>query len=253
MDWGCWNMVSAQCAAVGWRFLRVNFTHNGTSPLHPSEFVDLEAFAANTYRRELEEAVLVLQALRTEGAQGDETAREQPLAVIGHSRGGGIACLAAHEADLSLKTQNKRGVDALITWAAVSDFAARFPDEAERKTWRETGRREVINHRTRQRLWHNWDFYMDFTAHAQRLNIQQAVKHYPGRMLIAHGDDDTAVSLDHAKSLASWAQQGALVIGQEAGHTFGAKEPWTAPILPPAMEALTQTTLHFLEEGRAVE
>ena len=252
MDWGCWRMLGTQCAAVGWRFLRINFTHNGTTPQHPSEFVDLEGFAANTYRRELEEAVTVLRALRTEGAQGDQTTREQPLAVIGHSRGGGIACLAAHEADQALKTQGKRGVDVLITWAAVADFAARFPAEAERDAWRKTGTREVINHRTRQRLWHNWDFYQDFEAHAHRLNIERAVSAYPGKTLIAHGDDDTAVPIDHARSLASWAQNGTLFIGEGAGHTFGAKEPWTAPTLPPAMEALTQTTLRFLEEGRAV-
>lgn len=252
MDWGCWAMVGAQCAAAGWRFLRINFTHNGTTPHQPSEFVDLEGFAANTYSRELAEAVSVLCALRTEGAQGDKAARDQPLTVIGHSRGGGIACLAAHQADLTLKTQGKRGVDALVTWAAVADFASRFPTGAALDAWRETGTQEVINHRTRQRLWHNWEYYQDFEAHAHRLDIERAVRNYPGQMLIAHGDDDAAVLPDHARNLASWAQQGTLVIGKEGGHTFGAKEPWTEPTLPTAMEALTQTTLRFLEEGRAV-
>lgn len=252
MDWGCWTMVGAQFAAAGWRFLRMNFTHNGSTPDQPTEFTDLEGFAANTYSRELEEAVSVLCALRTEGAQGDEVTREQPLAIIGHSRGGGIACLAAHEADFTLKTQGKRGVDALVTWAAVADFASRFPTGAALDAWRETGTLEVINHRTRQRLWHNWEYYKDFEVHAHRLNIERAVREYPGQMLIAHGSDDAAVSPDHARSLASWAQQGTLVLGEESGHTFGAKEPWTEPILPSAMEALMQTTLRFLEEGRAV-
>ena len=44
-----------------------------------------------------------------------------------------------------------------------------------------------------------------------------------------------------------------LVLLEQGGHTFGAKEPWTEPHMPDAMQAVTQTTLRFLEEGRAVQ
>lgn len=253
MDWGAWSMVGDVMAHAGWRFLRINFTHNGTTPEYPSRFVDLEAFGRNTYRRERDEAVDVLRALRSEGTILDAVAVDGPLAVIGHSRGGGIACLAAEAADQLLKAGGLRGVDMLITWAAVADFSERFPKGAELDAWRESGRLEVINHRTRQRMHHDLTFHEDFVAHEASLNIKRAVERFAGRVLVAHGEEDAAVGTDHAERIASWARQGKRFTLEGAGHTFDATEPWDAPILPAALDALTQTTLLFLEEGRAVQ
>ena len=254
MDWGAWSLVGDHFAAQGWRFLRLNFSHNGTTPSRPAEFTDLDAFAANTYSRELDEATDVLRALRTpESTEESQRAASMPLAVIGHSRGGGIACLAAAEADKALREQEQAGVDSLVTWAAVADFGSRFPTGEELETWKATGRREIINHRTRQRLHHNWSFHEDFTANEQRLHIESAVRHYPGRMLVAHSRDDAAVTVDHAQRLSAWGSESDLVLLEQGGHTFGASEPWTEAFLPDAMQAVTQTTLRFLEEGRAVQ
>ena len=253
MDWGAWPLVGETFAKKGWRFLRINFTHNGTTPSQPSTFSDLQGFAANTYSRERDEAVCVIQALREEGTQDDPTAASKPIAVIGHSRGGGIACLAAADADTKLKAKGKTGVQALITWAAVADFESRFPKGEAFERWKKSGTLEVINHRTRQRMWHNWSFWEDFKAQQNNLDIEQAVRSFPGRSFIAHGTSDQAVDQSHAERLASFAQNPTLMMGEGMGHTFGAKEPWTEPVLPQALEALTQTTLRFLEEGRAVQ
>ena len=254
MDWGAWNRVGDHFANAGWRFLRVNFTHNGTTPERPSEFTDLAAFAANTYSRELDEAVAVLHALRTPGStEESSTAAALPLAVIGHSRGGGIACLAAEEADRLTRANGLHGVDHLVTWAAVADFPSRFPTGQELEDWQTTGKREVINHRTRQRLHHDWTFYQDAQDQRDRLDIESAMRRFEGTTLVVHGGDDPAVHVDHAHRLAQWGRHTTLCLVEEAGHTFGAKEPWTEPHLPDALEATTQTTLHFLEEGRAVQ
>ena len=253
MDWGCWDLVGNVFAHHGWRFLRINFTHNGTAPESPSTFSDLEAFAANTYRREKEEAECVIHALRASSSTEDSVATNASLAVIGHSRGGGIACLAAEAADKGLKSEGKRGVDGIITWAAVADFASRFPKGEALEAWRSSGQLEVINHRTRQRLQHDWTFHSDFMAHKEALTIERAVRAYPGRMLIAHGLGDEAVTLDHAERLADWSMDGTLHYMEGAGHTFGAREPWDEPALPADLGALTQTALRFLEEGRAVQ
>jgi len=254
MDWGAWRRVADQFAARGWRFLRINFTHNGTTPEQPSEFSDLAAFAANTYSKERDEAVEVLRALRSPGCtEESKRAANLPLCVIGHSRGGGIACLAAAEADRLLNSQSLPGVDHLVTWAAVADFESRFPKGEELETWKASGKREIINHRTRQRLHHNWSFYEDFTAQRDRLLIETAVRAFKGRMLIAHGQDDAAVSVDHALQLNSWAAQSELFLMETSGHTFGSSEPWTEAVLPQPLEALTQTTLRFLSEGRAAQ
>lgn len=254
MDWGAWSWVGDQMASEGWRFLRINFTHNGTSPSEPSAFVDLQAFGANTHRRELEETLDVIQSLRSP-SPGDivNPTASDFLALCGHSRGGGIAALAAQEANRTLMAEGKPGVDALVTWAAVADFHSRFPSGESLQEWEKSGQLEVINHRTRQRLHHDWTFYADFQNHAERLHIESAIRQYPGPSLIAHASDDAAVNVEHAHALASWAQHPTLSLLKEGGHTFGASEPWTGPHLPDALAALTQTTLHFLEEGRAVQ
>jgi alpha-beta hydrolase superfamily lysophospholipase len=252
MDWGAWKLVGHRMASEGWRMLRINFTHNGTTVASPSAFRDLEAFADNTYRRERDEAMAVLCALRQPASIPDSVALDAPLAVIGHSRGGGIACLAGERANEHLLSQGKRGVDAIVSWAGVADFASRFPQGEAREQWRNSGQLEIINHRTRQRLHHNWSFLEDFEAHEDELTIEKAVLRYPGHLLAAHGSADAAVSLDHAQRLVKWAQNGQLHVLPDAGHTFGAAEPWQNPTLPSELEALTQTTLRFLEEGRAV-
>ena len=73
MDWGAWHQVGDQMALSGWRFLRINFTHNGTTPDAPSAFDDLDAFGRNTHRRERDEAMAVLRALREPGPEGHPT------------------------------------------------------------------------------------------------------------------------------------------------------------------------------------
>ncbi len=253
MDWGAWRLVGDQMALAGWRFLRINFTHNGTTPEAPSTFADLDAFGRNTHRRELDEALAVIRALRDPGPSdhANPTATG-PLAVLGHSRGGGMACLAAMEGHRQCLSDGREGVSHLITWAAVADFASRFPSEDTLPLWQETGQLEVVNHRTRQRMHHDWSFYTDFKANEQRLHIESAVRAFPGASLIAHAEDDGAVHVEGAHMLADWAQSPTLFLMEEGGHTFGASEPWTEPNLPAPLKALTQTTLHFLGEGRAV-
>lgn len=252
MDWGAWPQVGDAVAQSGWRFLRINFTHNGTAPDHPTAFVDLAGFAANTHRRELEEAHAVVTALRTPTPENKTGTHQGPLAIIGHSRGGGIACLTATEANAACLQRKWNGVSHLITWASVADFNSRFPKGDALLTWEKEGQMEVINHRTRQRLHHDWRFYSDFQSHAQRLNIQRAMEQYPGPSLIVHAADDPAVPLSHAHQLSGWSQNPTLFITTDGAHTFGAREPWIESALPAPLKGVMQTTLRFLEEGRAV-
>ena len=253
MDWGAWSQVGNTVAHAGWRFLRINFSHNGTQPENPASFVDLEAFAENTHRRELEEANDVVRAIRVPSALHEVGPHQGPLAILGHSRGGGIACLAAAESNSALMPAGIEGVSHLITLASVADFQERFPKGDALKAWEKEGRMEVINHRTRQRLQHNWRFYTDFQAHARRLNIQDAVQRFTGPSLFIHCADDPAVPVEHAHRLAEWSPHPTLFIAEKGGHTFDTKEPWNESSLPAVMQAAMETALRFLEEGRAVQ
>src|SRR5476651_1639066 len=54
-DWGTHNLVANYFVEQGFRFLKFNFSHNGTTPDKPIDFSDLIAFADNTFSIELED------------------------------------------------------------------------------------------------------------------------------------------------------------------------------------------------------
>src|ERR1700755_3024138 len=52
-DWGTHNLLAHYFAEHGYRFLKFNFSHNGTTPDKPIDFSDLIAFSDNTFSIEL--------------------------------------------------------------------------------------------------------------------------------------------------------------------------------------------------------
>jgi pimeloyl-ACP methyl ester carboxylesterase len=235
MDWGAWDLVGDRFAAAGLRFIRFNFTHNGTSPKHPSDFVDLEAFAQNNYSLELDETRRVLNWARGQW--------EGRLNLIGHSRGGGIAVLAAGLRETSASAH----VDRLATWASVSDFAQRFPSGGALENWRTTGRLDVLNGRTGQIMHLNHQHYENFQAHRSALDIAAAARAFKRPALVLHGSSDGAVTETNAHALASALPDSTLEIIDRAGHTFGAREPWTSSKLPLHLAQVTDRTIAFFK------
>ena len=229
MDWGAWDLVGEAFASAGMRFIRFNFTHNGTSPDQPTDFVDLEAFAQNNYSLELAEARAVLHwsAQQWEG----------PLHLIGHSRGGGIAVLAAALGQ----------VDRLAIWAGVSDFADRFPHGDALEAWRSSGRLDMLNGRTGQMMHCNYQHFENFQTHHSALDIPKAARSFDRPALVIHGSSDGAVSESNAHALADALPQSTLEIIDRAGHTFGAREPWTEPQLPLHLAQVTSSTIEFFK------
>ena len=43
-DWGHWPLLGKELSHKGFAVLRMNFSHNGTTPESPFDFVDLESF-----------------------------------------------------------------------------------------------------------------------------------------------------------------------------------------------------------------
>src|ERR1700679_2535980 len=52
-DWGTHNLVANYFAEHGYRFLKFNFSHNGTTADKPVDFTDLIPFADNTFSLKL--------------------------------------------------------------------------------------------------------------------------------------------------------------------------------------------------------
>lgn len=237
-DWGHWPLAAEHLVRSGFAVIRFNFSHNGTTAEHPMEFADPEAFGRNTLSRELAETSAVIDDLWMSGAF-HEYADLDRIGLVGHSRGGGIAFLAAQ--------QDKR-VKAVAGWAAVSDFEPRVnPPQLEE--WYRTGVMYTTNARTGQQLPMYFSFREDFYANRKRLDIPSAVRNLQAPQLIIHGTNDEAVPVKEAENLKDWNRKAILHFVPGANHTFGGKHPWDSKELSPDMAQVIQLTTGFFRDN----
>ncbi len=232
-QWGAWHLVAEEFAELGIPFIRVDFSHNGTTNAHPQEFIDKEAFGENRYSWELEEAMRAINWVSWE-------MNAPEITLIGHSRGGGIAILAA--------SQNQK-IARLITWAAVRDFEERFPQGEERESWMKEGVYHVVNGRTGEQLPHYTSFLEDYNANQASLDIEQHARTLDIPWLIVHGSDDPAVSIEHAEDLLSWSRNAHLFEVEGSDHVFGSKHPWEKQDLPGDLDKVTRQCIRFITES----
>ena len=231
-DWGAWAIMGDLFAEEGWEFVRFNFSHNGHVMPDLLECSDEIAWSKNTYSMEKSDLEEMLSRAINSCEDGEK------IIVIGHSRGGGVAALAAASSN----------VDGVVLLSSVSDFARRFPSGEELDKWRDTDSLEVINGRTLQILSHSFSFYEDFKSNAESLNIERAVRSLDIPLLSIHGDSDNAVYDDEGMALADWASKGEFQSIPGAGHTFGTSHPWTDLTLPKHAQEVVNHIKHFLDQ-----
>lgn len=232
-DWGASNLFANTFAAQGFLFIKFNFSHNGVTSDHPVDFVDLDAFGNNNYEIELNELGLVIDWLHS----SELDVNLLKLAVVGHSRGGGIALL---------RTSQDQRIKKAITWASVCDFKRRFP--AERSVWCETGVQHIYNGRTMQMMPLYYQFYENYKKHERRLDVLENSRSIDVPLLIIHGTNDTAVDFSEAKELHQTVKKSELLIIDKAGHTFGATHPYEGINLPSELHRVVRASIVFLTE-----
>ncbi len=240
-DWGAWNEMAEIFARENFFFLKFNFSHNGTTPEFPTEFMDIEAFGENNYIRELDDLQYVIDHLFSSEFKFASHIDTREINLIGHSRGGGIASLKAAEDDRITK---------LVTFSAVSDFASRFPEEEEIEKWSKKGVSYIINARTKQQLPHHFQFYTNFRENEERLTISRAVKELEIPHLIVHGSNDTSVPISDSGELFEWSPFPDLLLVESADHVYGQSHPWKEGELPKEFTYVLDRTLKFLKEDR---
>ncbi len=236
-DWGAWNLVAISFADAGFFFLKFNFSHNGGTIEQPIDFPDLEAFAQNNFSKELFDLDRMIDFVSSKNDFENEINIET-IALIGHSRGGGVALLKANE--------NPK-VKKVITWAGVSDFKVRFNEGTEGfKLWKKIGITFVENGRTKQQMPHKFQFYEDFIENEERLTISTAVKKLKIPLLIIHGAADQNVSVEEARAISRWNQTSKLMTINNANHVFGACHPWVEKRLPQDLQKVIDYSITFL-------
>ena len=173
----------------------MNFSGNGIGD-DPVNFTALDKFAQNTISQELEDLEAVLDGIASGvllGAQGDA----QRVGIMGHSRGG---CTAIVKASLDPRLK------CLVTWASPAALG-RYSDELLRQ-WKEEGRYNFVNARTKQDMFVNYAYLEDIQANRDRYSLDLAVSQLTIPYLTVHGTDDESVSVDAAHRLHSYAKDG---------------------------------------------
>ena len=237
-DWGAFNLMADAFAETGFVFVKHNFSHDGTTLEHPTEFVDVEAFGNNNFTKELNDLGVVIDWVCSDSFPVDshEVNKDQ-IYLIGHSRGGGIVILKAGE-DLRVKK--------VAPWNSVNEFGKYWKKEEMDKI-KNDGVIYVTNSRTKQSLPIYWQMYEDYLSHMDRLYIPAVVRRLAIPMVIVHGTKDETVPYSSAEEMKSWKPDAELVPIEGANHVFGARHPWTEDAMPADMNKAVTETIRFFK------
>jgi pimeloyl-ACP methyl ester carboxylesterase len=227
-DWGCWPLMQEYFVKLGFGFCKFNLSHNGGTIKNPIDFPDEEAFATNTYAKELHDVQEVIKWISLNFPLPFE------LILIGHSRGGGIVALVDHE-----KVLKK------IFLAPVSSFESRFPTGKELEDWKTSGNRTIVNARTKQHLKQRIDIWEDYYRNTDTLKIETLSVKNTIQTLVLHGNQDEAVAIEEGRNLAHW-MNGNFIEIKGANHTFGASHPWNKDQIPDHLMEVLQSILNFV-------
>ena len=232
-EWGFFPSVARAIARRGHGAITFDFTHNGVGD-DGVDFSALDLFARNTHSGNVREIHEVLDAIHDGGLFPQ---RPERVALLGHSRGGAEAILAA---------ERDGRVRALVTWAAIASIGDRWsPDQIERWTSGETV--HIPNSRTGQQMPIGPGYWRDIIENRRSLDVLGSASRLEIPWLIVHGDQDETVPVTDAQTLfAASADNAELCIVEGGSHTFGAKHPYEGPTAE--LRTAAQTTLAWLDE-----
>ncbi|HEX6177909.1 MAG TPA: alpha/beta fold hydrolase [Thermoanaerobaculia bacterium] len=203
-DWSFFPWLAEYLCSQRLAVCRFNMSRSGIGE-NPETFDRLDLFAGDTYSAQVSDLVAA-----TEYASSKLPGLRVYL--LGHSRGGGIALLAA---------RSIAALKGVVTWSAISR-ADRW-DEPTKKAWRAAGSLDVINQRTKQTMKMSTAILDDYEKH--RFDILAAAKGLTVPLLAIHGANDDSVPVDEARAIASAAPDSSLVIIDAASHTYNAIHP----------------------------
>lgn len=234
MDWAFFPHLAELIVARGFAAVRFNFTGAGVLP-GEDRVSDLDAFRDDTYSREVEELEAVLAAVAGGSAGGLGGGRRAPerIGLVGHSRGGGVALLAA------AGERFRDRIGALVTWNAIGEVDRFTPEQ--KAIWRQDGEIEVVNSRTGQRLAMGVGLLDDVERNRAALDLTTAAGRRAAPWLIVHGEADETVPVAEGRRLhAAAAPPAELLTLPGGGHTFGAVHPFAGPT-PALIQAMNAT------------
>jgi uncharacterized protein len=232
-DFAFFPYASRKLCEQGFAVITMNFSGNGIGN-GPVDFTELDKFAQNTISQELDDIEALLDGIASGvllGTQGDA----RRIGIMGHSRGG---CTAIVKASLDPRLK------CLVTWASPAALG-QYSDEVLRQ-WKEDGRYNFVNARTKQDMFVNYAYLEDIQANRERYSLDLAVSHLTIPYLTVHGTNDEAVAVEAAHRLHSFAKSGQaeLALVEGGTHTLGTKHPFEGST--PALEQAIEKTAAWL-------
>ncbi len=210
-NWGFFPYLASKIAESGFVVITFNFSLNGVVG-DGKKITDFAKFEQNTFSRELHDLKIVTDAvLRSEfGIQVLDTHR---LALLGHSRGGGISIVYASTDDR---------VTALTTWSSISTFD-RWTNHQKEK-WRILGYLPLAKDVSVSPLKLGLGLLHDVEGHQKKIDIQYAAGLLRVPWLILHGKADVTVPSREAETLfeASNKSTTELMLLDHVGHLYNA-------------------------------
>jgi uncharacterized protein len=240
-DWGSNPHVCESLARRGYYTVAFNFSRNGVEG-HHEEFTRLDRFEENTFTREVAELLEIIDAVEGLRLPHFERVDAERIGLLGHSRGGGIAILAACR---------EPAVRAVSVWGSVATFDRYTDNQKER--WRRDGFLESKNMRTGQEMRLGLGLLRDLELHRIELDIERAVRQLGRPLLIVHGEQDLSVRIEDGQQLFAAADPSLTEFEPipRTGHTFGAVHPFegTTEALDRAVELSARFFARHLGAG----
>lgn len=210
-DWGFFPHVAGSFAARGYTAISFNFSRNGVVD-HGNRITDFQSFEKNTFSLELSDLGAVIDALES-GALPNPGGSSGRVALLGHSRGGGIAIVRA---------SGDERVSALVTWSAIATFD-RWTRH-QKTAWRSSGYLPLARESAVSPLRLGVGILNDLESHPDTLDIEQAASRLRIPWLLVHGAADLTVPPREAHRLRAAAHPGMLDFREVegVGHLYNA-------------------------------
>lgn len=211
-DWGHFNMIADYFVNQGFAFLKMNFSHNGTTPEHLIDFVDLEAFGQNNFSIELDDVANLLDFLDTKQF---EFINYSQINLLGHSKGGATAIIKSYEDER---------INKAATLASVIVIKERYANELEE--WKNKGVLYIPNARTNQEMPLYFQLAEDVLNNENRFDIPNIIKNYHKELLLVHGAKDETVRIEELDLVQGLNPKVKSYIIPDTNHTFDGAHPW---------------------------
>lgn len=187
-DWGFFPRLAEKIAEAGFATFAFNFARNGVGT-EDGKISDFATFERNTVTSELQDLEDVIAVAKTE-VDEFSLIDGSKIALLGHSRGGGIAIATA---------ASNSNVQALVTLSAISTFQ-RWTGH-QRALWRERGYHPLAKDSNASPLRLGVDLLNDLEHNASTLDLRKAAGHVHIPWLIVHGSADVTVPPREAEAL----------------------------------------------------